>query len=210
MSKYLIKKPYAGPPPPKGFTDTTRAEHCSDNKHYVGMYGCRMQMNPDGSMKKPSGQGTNMLPDDQQGFCCGKDITGVFPSLWCVPNDWYDNLKTKPITHVPATDSDPCLTGWNPSGPSPGPTPHSTPGPTPHSTPVQTPHSTPGPTPHSTPGPTPHSTPHSTPGPSNNNGSSGHNLVILWILIGVVVAILVALGILFSVSTSKGKKRKKK
>ena len=185
MSKYLIKKPYAGPPPPKGFTDTTRAGHCSDNKHYVGMYGCRMQMNPDGSMKKPSGEGTNMLPHDQQGFCCGLDITGVFPSLWCVPNDWYDNLKTKPITRVPATgpgSEDPCLTGWNPSGPTPVPTPHSTP--------VQT--------------------QHSTPGPTNNNGSSGHNLVILWILIGVVVAILVALGILFSVSTSKGKKRKKK
>ena len=182
MSKYLIKKPYAGPPPPKGFTDTTRAGHCSDNKHYVGMYGCRMQMKPDGSMKKPTGEGKNMLPDDQQGFCCGKDITGVFPSLWCVPNDWYDKNKNKfnppgKVTHVPATDSDPCLTGWNPSGPSPGPAPSPGPGPAP----------APGPSP--SPGPAPGPAPGPSPGSSSTH-------TVLWISIGVIIAALIAIGIL--------------
>jgi len=151
MTKYLIKEPYSGPPPPTGFTDSAHPPDCSDNKQYVGVYGCRMQMNSDGSMKPPTGEGTNMLPDDQQGFCCGKDTRGFSP-LWCVPSDWYDNLKTKPITHVPATgpgSKDPCLTGWNPSGPAPGPSPGS---------------------------------------------SSTHT--VLWISIGVIIAALIAIGIL--------------
>ena len=175
MSKYLIKEPYAGPPPPKGFTNT--GPNCNNaNTKWVGFYGCRMQMNPNGSMKPPSGEGRNMLPVDQQGFCCAKDKNGFLPS-WCVPNDWYDKNKNKfnppgKVTRVPSTgpgSEDPCLTGWNPSGPSPHPTPH----------------------------PTPHPSPHPTPGPSAGpSAGSSSTHTVLWISIGVIIAALIAIGIL--------------
>ena len=52
------------------------------------------------------------------------------------------------------------------------------------------------PPPHPAPHPSPHPAPHPSPPPT----SSGHNLTILWVLIGVIVAVLIGIGVVIYIN----------